>query len=84
MIDSTKALGIKVYQGGSSTGTALVKNVTYDGVVVDNCGVRHILELQRMNAANVVSSTPFRFKPVMAALARLTASVSITVDDLAH
>lgn len=42
MVDSTKALGIKVYQGGSSTGTALVKNVTYDGVTVDNCGVSRI------------------------------------------
>ncbi|KAJ1567455.1 hypothetical protein HK405_005902 [Cladochytrium tenue] len=37
MINSTKAAGIKLYNGGSSHGTAVVKNVTYDGVTVTNC-----------------------------------------------
>lgn len=34
MIDSTKAVGIKLYEGGSSHGTATVKNVTFENVVV--------------------------------------------------
>ncbi|KAK0225623.1 extracellular exo-polygalacturonase [Armillaria fumosa] len=37
MIDSTKAVGIKLYQGGSSHGTATVKNVTYNDITVDGC-----------------------------------------------
>jgi galacturan 1,4-alpha-galacturonidase len=36
MIGSTKAVGIKVYPGGSSHGTSTVSNITYDGVTVDN------------------------------------------------
>lgn len=36
MINSTKAVGIKLYQGGSSHGIATVRNVTYDGVTVQN------------------------------------------------
>jgi hypothetical protein len=39
MINSTKALGIKLYRGGSPTGTASVSNVTYDGVSVSGCDV---------------------------------------------
>lgn len=34
MIDSTKAVGIKLYEGGSSHGTATVKNVTFENIVV--------------------------------------------------
>ncbi|KAK0213113.1 glycoside hydrolase family 28 protein [Desarmillaria ectypa] len=37
MIDSTKAVGIKLYQGGSSHGTATVKNVTYNDITVNGC-----------------------------------------------
>jgi galacturan 1,4-alpha-galacturonidase len=37
MIDSTKAAGIKLYEGGSSHGTATVTNVTWDGVTVNGC-----------------------------------------------
>jgi galacturan 1,4-alpha-galacturonidase len=37
MIKSTKAVGIKLYQGGSDHGTATVTNVTYQNVVVDAC-----------------------------------------------
>ncbi|RDW66664.1 glycoside hydrolase family 28 protein [Coleophoma crateriformis] len=37
MIDSTKAVGIKLYPGGSSHGQGVVSNVTYDGVTVTNC-----------------------------------------------
>ncbi|KAI1272724.1 glycoside hydrolase family 28 protein [Xylaria sp. FL0933] len=36
MTDSTKAAGIKLYPAGSSHGTAVVKNVTWENVVVDN------------------------------------------------
>jgi galacturan 1,4-alpha-galacturonidase len=38
MIDSTKAVGIKLYPGGSDYGTSTVSNVTWDGVTVQNCG----------------------------------------------
>ncbi|KAL3422650.1 extracellular exo-polygalacturonase [Phlyctema vagabunda] len=37
MINSTKAVGIKLYPGGSAHGTASVSNVTWDGVTVVNC-----------------------------------------------
>ena len=37
MISSTKAVGIKVYSGGSSHGTAVVSNVTWDTVTVTGC-----------------------------------------------
>lgn len=37
MKDSTKAAGIKLYPGGSAHGTALVRNVTWENVTVDNC-----------------------------------------------
>lgn len=35
MIDTTKAAGIKLYPGGSSHGTAVVRNVTFANFVVD-------------------------------------------------
>ncbi|KIJ40021.1 glycoside hydrolase family 28 protein [Sphaerobolus stellatus SS14] len=38
MVNSTKAVGIKLYQGGSSHGIATVRNVTFDGVTVQGCG----------------------------------------------
>ncbi|KXS18975.1 glycoside hydrolase family 28 protein, partial [Gonapodya prolifera JEL478] len=38
MIDSTKAAGFKLYPGGSSHGTAIVQNVTWSDVMVQNCG----------------------------------------------
>jgi galacturan 1,4-alpha-galacturonidase len=34
MEGATKAVGIKVYPGGSNHGSAVVKNITYDGVTV--------------------------------------------------
>ncbi|KAF5383596.1 hypothetical protein D9615_003576 [Tricholomella constricta] len=37
MIDSTKATGIKLYDGASGHGVATVRNVTFDRVTVDNC-----------------------------------------------
>jgi galacturan 1,4-alpha-galacturonidase len=36
MTDSTKAAGIKLYPAGTSHGSAIVKNVTFANVVVDN------------------------------------------------
>ncbi|EKG14090.1 Glycoside hydrolase family 28 [Macrophomina phaseolina MS6] len=37
MINSTKAAGIKTYPGGASHGSAVVKNVTFEGFTVQNC-----------------------------------------------
>ncbi|CAF1423825.1 unnamed protein product [Adineta ricciae] len=37
MINCSKAAGIKLWPGGSSHGSVFVTNVTYDGVIVDNC-----------------------------------------------
>ncbi|KAJ8111653.1 hypothetical protein OPT61_g5801 [Boeremia exigua] len=37
MRNSTKAAGIKLYPGGSAHGTALVRNVTWEDITVDNC-----------------------------------------------
>ncbi|KAL2128810.1 hypothetical protein VTI74DRAFT_8603 [Chaetomium olivicolor] len=37
MRNSTKAAGIKIYPGGPKHGSAIVRNVTWDGVEVDNC-----------------------------------------------
>ncbi|KFY09212.1 hypothetical protein V491_08329 [Pseudogymnoascus sp. VKM F-3775] len=37
MNDCTKAVGIKLYNGGSSHGSSTVSNVTYDGVTVNGC-----------------------------------------------
>ncbi|KAF2973547.1 hypothetical protein GQX73_g44 [Xylaria multiplex] len=36
MTDSTKAAGIKVYPAGTSHGTAVVRNVTWENIIVDN------------------------------------------------
>ncbi|APA06822.1 hypothetical protein sscle_02g015920 [Sclerotinia sclerotiorum 1980 UF-70] len=36
MIDSTKAVGIKLYPGGSKHGSAVVRNVTFNDVTVQN------------------------------------------------
>lgn len=38
MKGATKAAGIKIYPGGPDHGTAIVRNVTWDGVAVDDCG----------------------------------------------
>ncbi|KAJ7082863.1 extracellular exo-polygalacturonase [Mycena belliarum] len=37
MIDSAKAVGIKLYEGGSAHGVASVSNVTWSGITVKNC-----------------------------------------------
>lgn len=37
MINATKAVGIKLYDGGSTHGTSTVTNVTWDGVTVQDC-----------------------------------------------
>ncbi|KAF8989552.1 glycoside hydrolase family 28 protein [Cyathus striatus] len=37
MINSSKAVGIKFYQGGSTHGVATVRNVTYEDIIVKNC-----------------------------------------------
>ncbi|KAJ7173966.1 glycoside hydrolase family 28 protein, partial [Mycena crocata] len=37
MINSAKAVGIKLYEGGSSHGVATVSNVTWSDITVNNC-----------------------------------------------
>lgn len=37
MINSTKATGIKLYDGTAGHGIATVQNVTFDTVTVNNC-----------------------------------------------
>ncbi|KAG8622872.1 hypothetical protein KVT40_009383 [Elsinoe batatas] len=44
MINSTKAAGIKVYPGGSSHGSSVVRNVTWDGVTVQNSDYAFTIE----------------------------------------
>ncbi|KAF2223359.1 pectin lyase fold/virulence factor [Elsinoe ampelina] len=44
MIKSTKAAGIKVYRGGSSHGSSIVRNVTWDGVNVQNSDYAFTIE----------------------------------------
>ena len=53
MINSTKAVGIKLYPGGPSHGTVVVSNVTFDGVTVENCDYG----FQVMNCYSSNSST---------------------------
>jgi galacturan 1,4-alpha-galacturonidase len=38
MINSTKAVGIKLYPGGSSHGSVFVSNITFERVTVNSCG----------------------------------------------
>ncbi|KAI1116799.1 glycoside hydrolase family 28 protein [Nemania sp. NC0429] len=44
MVNSTKAAGIKLYPGGSAHGTAVVRNVTWEDVVVD--GSEYAFQIQ--------------------------------------
>lgn len=37
MINSAKAVGIKLYEGGSTHGVATVRNVTWSDIKVQNC-----------------------------------------------
>lgn len=37
MVNSTKAVGIKLYEGGSTHGVATVSNVTWSDITVTNC-----------------------------------------------
>jgi len=50
MIDSTKAVGIKLYPGGSSFGSAIVKNVTWTGVIVN--GSEYAAQIQSCYSQN--------------------------------
>ncbi|KAJ3193432.1 hypothetical protein HDU83_007798 [Entophlyctis luteolus] len=57
MVNSTKAVGIKLYSGGSTHGSALVTNVTFDGVTVKNSG--YAVQIQSCyNSADTCSSSP--------------------------
>ncbi|KAL3451358.1 pectin lyase fold/virulence factor [Aspergillus insuetus] len=37
MINSSKAIGIKIYPGGPNYGTAVVRNMTWEDIYVENC-----------------------------------------------
>jgi galacturan 1,4-alpha-galacturonidase len=58
MINSSKAVGIKLYPGGSSHGTATVSNVTYDGVTVTNCDYAAQIQSCYNEDASYCSSYP--------------------------
>ncbi|KAI1843620.1 hypothetical protein JX266_010253 [Neoarthrinium moseri] len=58
MIDSTKAAGIKLYPAGSAHGTAVVRNVTWENVVVDNCDYAFQIQSCYNEDADYCNSTP--------------------------
>ncbi|KAJ7054396.1 glycoside hydrolase family 28 protein [Mycena amicta] len=54
MINSAKAVGIKLYEGGSAHGVATVSNVTWSDITVQNCD--YAVQIQSCyNAANTAS-----------------------------
>ncbi|KAK7048663.1 extracellular exo-polygalacturonase [Favolaschia claudopus] len=59
MKNSAKAVGIKLYEGGSSHGVATVSNVTWSGITVQNCD--YAIQIQSCYSAadttNCVSNT---------------------------
>ncbi|KAJ4287628.1 hypothetical protein N0V90_012331 [Kalmusia sp. IMI 367209] len=58
MEGATKAVGIKVYPGGSDHGTAVVKNVTYDGVTVTSSDYAAQIQSCYNEDASYCSSNP--------------------------
>ncbi|KAH8158806.1 hypothetical protein CIB48_g9441 [Xylaria polymorpha] len=58
MTDSTKAAGIKLYPGGSSHGTAVVRNVTWENIVVDNTEYAFQIQSCYGEDASYCSSSP--------------------------
>lgn len=58
MQTSTKAVGIKLYPGGSSHGTAVVRNVTWDGVTVSDCEYAAQIQSCYNEDASYCSSNP--------------------------
>lgn len=58
MQTSTKAVGIKLYPGGSSHGTATVSNVTFDGVTVSGCDYAAQIQSCYNEDASYCSSYP--------------------------
>ncbi|KAJ7644604.1 extracellular exo-polygalacturonase [Roridomyces roridus] len=59
MINSAKAVGIKLYEGGSSHGVATVRNVTWSGITVQNCD--YAIQIQSCyeaaNTSSCISNT---------------------------
>ncbi|KAJ7851608.1 glycoside hydrolase family 28 protein [Mycena olivaceomarginata] len=59
MINSAKAVGIKLYEGGSAHGIATVSNVTWTGITVQNCD--YAIQIQSCyeaaNTSNCISNT---------------------------
>ncbi|KAF2114589.1 glycoside hydrolase family 28 protein [Lophiotrema nucula] len=58
MQTSTKAVGIKLYPGGSSHGSAIVKNVTFDGVTVSSSDYAAQIQSCYNEDASYCSSNP--------------------------
>ncbi|KAF7348276.1 Extracellular exo-polygalacturonase [Mycena sanguinolenta] len=59
MINSAKAVGIKLWEGGSAHGVATVRNVTWSGITVQNCD--YAIQIQSCyeaaNTSNCISNT---------------------------
>jgi galacturan 1,4-alpha-galacturonidase len=59
MINSAKAVGIKLWEGGSAHGIATVSNVTWTGITVQNCG--YAIQIQSCyeaaNTSSCISNT---------------------------
>ncbi|KAJ6585354.1 glycoside hydrolase family 28 protein [Mycena capillaripes] len=59
MINSAKAVGIKLHEGGSANGVATVSNVTWSGITVQNCD--YAIQIQSCyeaaNTASCISNT---------------------------
>ncbi|KAJ6508351.1 extracellular exo-polygalacturonase [Mycena sanguinolenta] len=59
MINSAKAVGIKLWEGGSAHGVATVSNVTWSGITVQNCD--YAIQIQSCyeaaNTSNCISNT---------------------------
>ena len=58
MINLAKAVGIKLYPGGSSYGSAVVKNVTWTGVTVNGCEYAAQIQSCYNAAASYCASYP--------------------------
>ncbi|KAF2763413.1 glycoside hydrolase family 28 protein [Pseudovirgaria hyperparasitica] len=58
MQTSSKAVGIKLYPGGSSHGTATVSNVTWDGVTVSSCDYAAQIQSCYNEDASYCTSSP--------------------------
>lgn len=59
MINSAKAVGIKLWEGGSAHGVATVTNVTWSDITVNNCDYAVQIQscYEAANTSNCISNT---------------------------